>query len=146
MTTGKKVTVAVWEHRHGQDVSVFATAALAMNWRTQIAADNWDEEMQMRDVTRPTDEEIGDAYFEHMSDCSRPEYFSTYECPVEGDETTSALIAAVEYMLPRAHRHLCDEAELAKIRTTLKDARGFEASVGVVGEDVKAAFAGRGKS
>lgn len=145
MTTGKKVTVAVWEHRHGQGVSVFATAELALDWRTQIALMNWDQEMA-EDMPPPPEAEIGDAYFDHMGDCARPEYFSTYECPVEGDETTPALIAAVEYMLPRAHRNLCDEAELAKIRATLKDARDFEPSVGVVGEDVKAAFVGRGKS
>jgi hypothetical protein len=65
--------VAVYEHRRGTDVSVFTSQDKAYGWRKSLASDYWEAEF---DGPRPPDDEIGDAYFERISD----EYFSVHTC------------------------------------------------------------------
>lgn len=76
----KKVFVAVYEHRHGADVRVFATFAGAQAWKDEIGAAYW------TDVSNDPQPEgaCGDEYFElACTSFSRGEYFRIDECEVE---------------------------------------------------------------
>ncbi len=79
-----KVHVAVWEHKHGDDVRVFASAEGAGKWRREIAEDWWEDEMDGRE--KPEDSEAAaDAYFAAMAERSGGnEYFTVRETEVEG--------------------------------------------------------------
>jgi hypothetical protein len=44
---GNKVWVAVYNHRHGEDMRAFDTEVKALKWREEIADEYW-EEMAMR--------------------------------------------------------------------------------------------------
>jgi hypothetical protein len=70
----RKVFVATYEHRHGDDQRVFTTEAQAQEWKNALADEYWEEELS--DEPLPKDlATIGDAYFDAMGDASRPEYF-----------------------------------------------------------------------
>lgn len=78
MTT--EVYVAVYTHRHGEDIRVFASAEGIEGWRQDIAEEWWDDEI--KNEPRPADAEAAaDRYFEIME--GRDEYFSYVKCPVE---------------------------------------------------------------
>jgi hypothetical protein len=66
------VHVAIYEHRHGTDVRVFAAEDQAMCWRTGLAKEWWSDAF---DDDPPPDDRIGEEYFERMLE--RDEYFST---------------------------------------------------------------------
>lgn len=71
------VYVAIYEHRHGRDVSVFNTAESAEALRQRIAADWWETEMQGADM--PEDPSIAaDDYFGTVDG----EYFDVQACEV----------------------------------------------------------------
>lgn len=61
----KKVFVAVYEHRHGADVRVFATFASAQAWKDEIGAEYWAD---VSDDPQPEDA-CGDEYFELACTC-----------------------------------------------------------------------------
>lgn len=63
-----KVFIATYLHRHGCDISVFATAKGAESWRQSLAADYWLDEMPA-DVALPDNAEAAaDAYFNYVED------------------------------------------------------------------------------
>lgn len=71
------VYVTTFEHKHGRDVSVYATADLAEMERQRIAADWWEEELSGADM--PEDpRQAADSYFESVD-----EYFSVDVCEVQ---------------------------------------------------------------
>ena len=62
-----KVYVAIYEHKHGRDVRVFATDALAEAWRQEIASYWWDKEMDS--APRPDDpHELANEYFDTIEE------------------------------------------------------------------------------
>lgn len=76
-----KVYVTRYEHRHGSDTEVYATAEAAEAARQGIAADWWDKEMP--NEAKPEDRgELADIYFRRMAE--RDEFFSIEECEVWG--------------------------------------------------------------
>ena len=81
--TRQTVYVIVWTHRHGEDISVFASEAGAENYRQETAADQWDEEMG--DDVKPDEPKMAaDAYFEVMGEREdRAEYFEVYTKTIE---------------------------------------------------------------
>lgn len=77
MATTQRVAVAIYEHRHGTDVRVFARDEDALAWRRDIALEYYDQEIG---GDRPeTDDEIETAYWDLIND----EYFNVESCPVE---------------------------------------------------------------
>lgn len=77
------IYVAVFEHRHGVDVSAFRTEDQAEALRQRIASDYWDQEMPDW-VERPEDPgELADAYFEEMG--YHGEYFHIHPTELQGD-------------------------------------------------------------
>ncbi|WEX09169.1 hypothetical protein [Chelativorans sp. AA-79] len=77
----QRVYVAIYEHRHGTDVRVFADEAQAMCWRTGLAKEWWSDAFE---DDPPPDDAIGEAYFERMLE--RDEFFSTMQCEVEAGD------------------------------------------------------------
>jgi len=70
-----KVFVAVYEHRHGTDVTVFATHDAAWALRQEIARDWWSDVFSAA-VPAPKDPEIAaDRYWEAVND----EYFNVFD-------------------------------------------------------------------
>lgn len=72
------IHVAVYEHCHGTDVRAFQSQEAAYTWRTGIAREWWEEEI---DDEPPGDDVIGERYFERMAD--HGEYFSVHACQIE---------------------------------------------------------------
>jgi hypothetical protein len=72
------IHVAVYEHRHGTDVRAFQSLEVAYAWRTGIAREWWEDEI---DDEPPPDDVIGERYFDRMAD--RGEYFSVHDCSLE---------------------------------------------------------------
>lgn len=61
---GQKVWVAVYNHRHGEDIRAFDACLKAMKWREEIADEWWDKEIG---TERPVAiEELADDYWEEM--------------------------------------------------------------------------------
>src|SRR5690242_4391104 len=77
-----KVTVAIHEHRTGQDtVRVFTDPEAATRWRIEMAKQDWDSEMGDRPMPAD-DNEMADAYWERQNDCCI-EWFRSEEVEVE---------------------------------------------------------------
>ena len=76
--TPQRVYVAIYEHRHGTDVRVFADEDQAMCWRTDLAKEWWSDAFE---DDPPPDDEIGEKYFERMLE--RDEFFSATQCEIE---------------------------------------------------------------
>ena len=55
--TPQRVYVAIYEHRHGTDVRVFADEDQAMCWRTDLAKEWWSDAFE---DDPPPDDEIGE--------------------------------------------------------------------------------------
>jgi hypothetical protein len=68
----KTVFVGVYETKHGVDVAVYATRALAEGGKDAIGDQFWEDEFE--DEERP-ESDIGDAYFAGVAN----EYFSIEE-------------------------------------------------------------------
>lgn len=75
------VFVATYEHKHGRDTSVYATAARAESWRRNIAANSWHEVMDGAPPEDPA--EAADAYFARGNEIG-DEFFNVEECEVMG--------------------------------------------------------------
>jgi hypothetical protein len=76
-----QVYVAVYEHRHGQDIRVFTTDKLAEDWRAEIADEYWEEIMKR---TKPSDRQVmADDYWERYGEIGG-EFFNYECCTVEG--------------------------------------------------------------
>lgn len=69
------VFVAIYEHRRGTDVNVFATEAGALAWKDELARDYWSSYCE----GEPPSEGAGDAYFEAAGEYSYGEFFSLEE-------------------------------------------------------------------
>lgn len=88
-----KVVVATFQHKHGSDVQVFASAELAEAWRQEVAACNWSNGT---DEAMPSDPRAAaDRYFE-IGESIGDEFFSTAEAEIQG---ASPLHAAAPDML-----------------------------------------------
>lgn len=75
-----KVFVAIYEHRHGNDVRVFDSFAKAQAWKDDIGTTYWTD---VSEDPQPEDA-CGDEYFELASESfTRGEYFTIEECEVE---------------------------------------------------------------
>lgn len=75
------VTVAIFDHKYGQDVCVFADPDGAEEWRQAIAQQWWEREIG--DDPKPASpKEAADAYWDRMRDHGE-EFFSTEECEVQ---------------------------------------------------------------
>jgi hypothetical protein len=80
-----KVIVAIWDHRHGQDIRVFDSEDGAKRWQREIAEEWWEKELG--NEPKPEDpQEMADAYFELME--GRDEFFSYGPYEVETDPQT----------------------------------------------------------
>lgn len=75
------VFVALYSHKHGDDIRVFKTYDAACSWKAEIADNWWDTEFPTEDKPDPLD--IGDAYFEMMNSHLGEEYFSITEASLE---------------------------------------------------------------
>ena len=74
------VFVAIYEHRHGTDVNVFATEAGAQAWKDGLAREYWSDYCE----GEPPPEGAGDAYFEAAGKYSYDgEFFSLEEHPIQ---------------------------------------------------------------
>lgn len=82
-------TVAIYEHRHGQDVRIFETDEQCTAWKSDIAETYWEKEIE-DEIQKPEDyEELGDAYFEILSNRGHTyESFHTHVCEIELDPTS----------------------------------------------------------
>lgn len=74
---GALVVVAIYEHRDGSAVRAFKSEEQALEWRTDIAEQRWDDEF---DDEPPARADIGEAYFDSVEG----EYFSVRPVQVEG--------------------------------------------------------------
>lgn len=62
---GQKVWVAVYDHRHGEDIRAFDSEDKCLEWRQEIADEWWDKEIG---DPRPVSlEELADRYWEEMN-------------------------------------------------------------------------------
>ena len=73
------VFVAIYEHRHGIDVNVFATEAGAQAWKDDLAREYWSDYCE----GDPPSEGAGDAYFEAAGGYCDGEVFSIKERPIQ---------------------------------------------------------------
>jgi hypothetical protein len=75
-----KVYVGLYEHKHGSNVAVYASAQAAETARQLIADEGWDREIG-NTRTRPADpKELADTYFDALDG---REYFTIHECEVQ---------------------------------------------------------------
>ena len=74
------VFVAIYEHRHGTDVNVFATEDGARAWKDELAREYWSDYCE----GEPPSEGAGDAYFEAAGEYGDGEFFSLEEHPIQG--------------------------------------------------------------
>jgi len=64
---GREAVVAIYEHRHGVDVLLFATEAEAETWRAELANEWWEREFPGE--PKPADpDELRDSYWERIED------------------------------------------------------------------------------
>jgi hypothetical protein len=78
------VAVALYETVNSTEVRVFKTKEQALQWRTDIAMVNWDDEFP--DHPKPEECDIGCVYLHLMGSMTeRAEYFHTYFTTIEGD-------------------------------------------------------------
>lgn len=76
----QRVTVAVYSHKHGEDIRVFASEAAAEEWRQEIAIEYWED---LFSEPMPGDlDEAADRYFERCAEAGL-EFFSTRPAEVE---------------------------------------------------------------
>ena len=73
------VFVAIYEHRYGTDMNVFATEAGAQAWKDELAREYWSDYCE----GDPPSEGAGDAYFEAATRGVDGEFFSIDECPIQ---------------------------------------------------------------
>lgn len=78
-----KVYAAVYSHRHGEDVRVFATADGARHWRACIADEWWEHEMPPGRAKPESLEEIAEEYWDRQMSHGE-EWFVWEECELEG--------------------------------------------------------------
>jgi hypothetical protein len=71
------IWLGVYEHRHGTDISVYATEAAAQAGREAVAHEMWENELP--DEPMP-DTDVADAYFDLMAE--RGEWFEIRVVPV----------------------------------------------------------------
>ena len=77
------VVIAVYETVKSTEVRVFKTEEQALQWRTDIAMVNWNDEFP--DYPLHEGEEIGYTYFDLMSGMTeQTEYFQTIFTTIEG--------------------------------------------------------------
>lgn len=95
MSAPLKVYVTIYEHRHGTDIAVYATQALALAAKDEIA-DRWWEQEIGDTVPRPEGPvgTLGDAYFNEMGERDRSEHFTIEECGVAQEEPSTPEPAA----------------------------------------------------
>lgn len=75
-----RVYVAVYEHNHGEDISVYATKEGANKWRAQLADEWWSHEFPY-DMP-PNDPGLkADVYWDKMAE-NGEEFFNIHECDV----------------------------------------------------------------
>lgn len=80
-----KVWLTKYEHKHGTDLSVYATEALALAAKATIAAQWWEQELV--DEPYPEDPaEAAELYFEKMGERDNGEWFTIEEHDVIGAE------------------------------------------------------------
>lgn len=80
-----KVFVTRYEHKHGSDLTVFATQDLAIKAQAGIARDWWNEREDQStpdDHSTLSDEEVIEAYFTADNE---EEFFTIEELPVIGE-------------------------------------------------------------
>jgi hypothetical protein len=78
------VVAALYKTERSSEARVFKTEEQALQWRTEIAMANWDEEFPHYPLHEG--EEIGYVYFDAMSGMTeQPESFQTYFTTLEGD-------------------------------------------------------------
>jgi hypothetical protein len=87
-TEPTEVWLATYQHRHGEDHRAFSSRELALEWRTQIAKEWWEQEVG-DDEEVPSDEDIGEIYFEELREREPGEFFDIEQMPLE---TQSALV------------------------------------------------------
>lgn len=77
-----KVYVAVFSHRHGTDLTAYATAELANEAAFEIADEWWEREMPTWQKRPDSRKELADQYWERMTD--HGESFEVQELEIEG--------------------------------------------------------------
>lgn len=77
------VYVATYQHKHGQDMRVFASAAMAEAWREEIAREYWAE--CNTDAMPANAAKAADEYFDRRNQLG-DEWFEVEEIKVEGCE------------------------------------------------------------
>jgi hypothetical protein len=83
MSEEQQVVVALYKTVNSTEVREFETKEQAFQWRTEIAAANWDNEFP--DDPEPEYCDIGCIYFYLMSNMTeRAEYFQTFFTTMEG--------------------------------------------------------------
>jgi hypothetical protein len=78
-----KVFVAIYTHRYGTDVRVFAKESSAEKWRVEIAEEYWDDEIGTRQPKPDKPEEMADAYWLYLLDHGNQEYFEIEHAEIE---------------------------------------------------------------
>ena len=79
----EEVWVAVYEHRHGDDIRVFKTRESAEAWRRGVAKEWWSEAFAGEDAPEPFTDEHADRYFEVMGDRYGSEWFTITKEKIE---------------------------------------------------------------
>lgn len=68
-----RICVAVYRHGNGPDLAAFEDEEGALAWRTSIAKSWWEQEFPLD--APPSDEKIGETYFDRMAQKMTPEHF-----------------------------------------------------------------------
>lgn len=80
--TDKTVWVGIYDHKHGRDVSVFATEADALQWRINLADEWWENEFGS-EADKPDDKQImANIYWDKLADMGE-EFLDIAPYPVE---------------------------------------------------------------
>jgi hypothetical protein len=86
-----KVFVGVYEHKHGRDIAVFATAEAAEASRVAIAEQWWEHEMSEGRRKPKTPKATADKYFEVMA-ARGQEFHEVLELEVIGEQEEVASV------------------------------------------------------
>lgn len=81
MSDNPIIFIAIWTHKHGEDVGVYKTAEGAEKWRQTIANEWWKKEMGADEM--PADPRLAaDAYFDALGE-DIGEFFCVYHKTLE---------------------------------------------------------------
>jgi hypothetical protein len=124
------VFVATYQHKHGSDCQIFASAVGAELWRQEIAAEYWDG--LMNEEPLPNSAEMADLYFQRSEEIG-DEFFTVVESTVEGGTPPAApscaLVVALSAFVAMPDNPDRDASAMTNMRISFGELRAVQAAL-----------------